>query len=156
MAQGKKTYGNLYQQHYLDQYRMYVASVEKISDRRESANKYFVTVNSALFVVAGFVIQYTHSKRGLLLAGISILGVLICTIFWFLINSYKQLNTAKFTMLHEIESNLPIELYKREWDVLGRGEDKKKYYPFSHIERLIPIVFGVAYLCIAIFVGVWL
>ncbi len=155
MAQDKKTYGSLYQQHYLEQYKLYVNGVEKISDRRESANKYFVTINSALLVVSGFVVQYTHSKQHMLLSGLALLGVIVCVIFGFLINSYKQLNTAKFKMLHEIEVSLPIELYKKEWDVLGNGKNRRKYYPFSHIERLIPVIFAVAYIAILVIVGFW-
>jgi hypothetical protein len=47
--------------------------------------------------------------------------------------------------LHQIENSLPIELYKQEWETLGKGENKKLYFPFSHIEKIIPIVFGVSY-----------
>jgi len=37
-------------------------------------------------------------------------------------------------------------LYKYEWDVLGRGLNRKLYLPLSHIEMFIPIIFGLIYL----------
>lgn len=36
-------------------------------------------------------------------------------------------------------------LYDYEWKILKEGKDKKTYYPFSHVEMLIPWVFGFIY-----------
>lgn len=131
---------------YFEQYKLYIESIEKISDRRDSANKYFITINSSIFVLAGLVIQYTHENKKLFLIGLCVLGLFISVIFWYLINSYKQLNTGKFTMVHKIEQKLPLKLYKDEWEILGKGKNRKKYYPFSHIERLISSLLGIYYL----------
>ena len=76
---------------------------------------------------------------------LSIAGILICMIFGLLLNSYKQLNSGKFKVIHEIEQNIPLSLYSYEWEMLGKGKNKKLYYPFSHIELLIPWVFGIVY-----------
>lgn len=142
----------------LEQYKIYVSSVEKISDRRENANKYFVTLNSVVILAGTFLIDHVLNKGLLifLLLGVLFLGVFICIIFYFLINSYKQLNTAKFKLLHEIEKKLPLQLYAREWDILGKGTDKNRYFPFSHIERIIPIAFSFIYTVSIIFLIVWL
>lgn len=131
---------------YFEQYKLYIEGIEKISDRRDSANKYFITINSSIFVLAGLVIQYTHENKRLFLIGLCVLGLFISIIFWCLINSYKQLNTGKFAMVHKIEQKLPLKLYKDEWKILGEGKNKKKYYPFSHIERLIPSLLGICYI----------
>jgi hypothetical protein len=131
---------------YFEQYKLYIESIEKISDRRDSANKYFMAINSSIFVLAGLVIQYTHDNKRLFLIGLCVLGLFISIIFWRLINSYKQLNTGKFAMVHKIEQKLPLKLYKDEWKILGEGKNKKKYYPFSHIEQLIPSLLGVCYI----------
>jgi hypothetical protein len=77
---------------------------------------------------------------------LALLGVAICIIFWFLLNAYKQINSGKFKVIHEIEKNLPLALYDYEWKILGEGKNKKIYYPFSHIELLIPWIFGLIYL----------
>lgn len=136
---------------YFEQYKLYIEGIEKISDRRDSANRYFITLNSSIFVLAGLVIQYTHDNQKLFLIGLCILGLATSVIFWFLINAYKQLNTGKFAMVHKIEEKLPLKLYKDEWKILGEGKSKKKYYPFSHIERLIPLLLGICYLSAIIY-----
>lgn len=140
---------------YFEQYRLYVEGIEKISDRRDSANRYFITLNSSIFVLAGLIIQYTHENKQLFLVGLCVLGLLTSVIFWFLINAYKQLNTGKFEMVHKIESKLPLKLYKDEWKILGGGKDKRKYFPFSHIERLIPILFFVCYSVATVYLFIW-
>ncbi len=155
MVADKSKFSDKYAEYYFEQYKIYIAGMERISDRRESANRHFITLNSAILVLSGLVIQYTNSHKALLLLGLCGLGLAICVIFWFLINSYKQLNTAKFTMLHDMESKLPIEMYKNEWEILGEGKDKKKYFPFSHNERLIPLAFGLAYVVMATIIFLW-
>lgn len=131
---------------YFEQYKLYIESIEKVSDRRDSANKYFMTINSSIFILAGLVIQYIHENKKLFLIGLCVLGLCISIIFWFLINSYKQLNSGKFVMVHKIEQKLPIKLYADEWKILGEGKNKKKYYPFSHIEQLTPSLLGICYI----------
>jgi hypothetical protein len=142
-------------QRYFEQYKLYIGGIEKISDRRDSANRYFITLNSSIFVLAGLVIQYTQNNQKLFLIGLCLLGLAVSVIFWFSINAYKQLNTGKFAMVHIIEEKLPLQLYKDEWKILGEGKNKKKYFPFSHIERLIPIVFFVCYLGVLVYLVFW-
>ena len=145
-SKNEKDYGSDYKEHLFEQYKLYVESVEKTSDRRQHANNYFITINTALISLIGLSFQIKFFEN---LAGIksilALLGIIVCVIFWFLIRSYKQLNTGKFAVIHEIEKNLPLALYKYEWEVLGEGKDNKKYYPFSHVELFVPWVFGILY-----------
>ncbi|HET8574599.1 MAG TPA: hypothetical protein VFM02_00300 [Candidatus Paceibacterota bacterium] len=141
-----------YEEQYFEQYKLYVNSMEKISDRRESVNKQFLALNSAILVLVGLVLKNTSVHQSLFLVGLSLLGMLICIVSWFLLTSYKQLNTGKFKIIHEIEQKLPLQLYKSEWEALGEGKNKKKYFPFSHVERLVPVIFALAYLLIVIFI----
>jgi len=85
-----------------------------------------------------------------------IAGIVICYFWYRIIFSYKGLNTGKFEVIHAIESKLPLSLYDTEWEVLGRGKEKNKYWPFSHIEIKIPWVFIFLYglILIALFLGV--
>jgi hypothetical protein len=149
-------YGDSYKNHLMNQYELYLNSAESISSRRESANKYFLGINSVFIVAGSFLIERVSVKNDLiiLLFGILLMGLSVCVIFFYLINSYKQLNTAKFKLLHSIEEELPLNLYSKEWEILGKGEDKKKYFPFSHIERIIPFLFGLAYLGGIIFLAI--
>lgn len=150
-SKSKKEYGSDYKNHFFEQYKLYIEGVEKTSDRRQQANNYFITINTALISFVGLSFQITFFENNTWIrALLSLVGIIICAVFWFLIRSYKQLNTGKFEVIHKIEENLPLALYKYEWEVLGKGKDNQKYYPFSHIELLIPFVFGLIYVLLGL------
>jgi hypothetical protein len=151
-SQQEEDYGDQYKSHLFEQYRLYVESVEKTSDRRQHANNYFITINTALISLIGlsFQIKVLEDVSWVKVL-LSLVGIIICVVFWYLIRSYKQLNTGKFEVIHQIEEKLPLALYKHEWSVLGHGKDKKVYYPFSHIELWIPWVFGLIYTLLGLY-----
>jgi hypothetical protein len=147
-AAKSKEYGDNYKQHLFEQYKMLIESIEKTSDRRLLANNTFIAINSAIFTLIGLTFQIESlNKDASFRMLLSIIGILISIIFFFLIRSYKQLNSGKFIVVHEIEDHLPLRLYKYEWKKLGEGKDSKKYYPFSHIEMLLPwsiiLIYGI-------------
>lgn len=145
-SKSEKDYGENYKEHLFEQYKLYVESIEKTSDRRQHANNYFITINTALISFIGLSFQYRILENVVWIKSLlSFVGILICIVFWLLIRSYKQLNTGKFIVIHEIEKHLPVALYKYEWEILGEGKNRKIYYPFSHIELFIPWVFGAIY-----------
>jgi len=147
----EKEYGQEYKNHLFSQYQLYVESSEKISDRRQNANNYFITINTVLISFLGILFQVKILENIVWIKFLtSLIGIIICVIFWFLLRSYKQLNTGKFKVIHEIEQKLPLALYDYEWHILKEGKDKKTYYPFSHIEMIIPWVFGIIYLVLAV------
>ena len=131
-SQTKEDYGDEYEKHLFEQYKLYIESAEKISDRRQNANNYFITINTALITLLGlsFQVSFLENLSWLrsLLAG---MGIIICIIFWYLLRSYKQLNTGKFKVIHEIEQHLPLALYDYEWKILEEGKNKKIYYLFN-------------------------
>ncbi len=150
-AQEEKDYGEYYKSHLFEQYKLYVDSIEKTSDRRQQTNSYFIGINTALITLIGLSLEIDALKDSIWLRPIiSLLGVIISVVFWFLIRSYKQLNSGKFQVIHEIEELLPLKLYVHEWNILEKGKNYKKYYPFSHIELLIPWVFAMMYIVIGI------
>jgi len=126
----------------LEIYKIYLQMADKISDRRQSANSFFLTINT---VIIGFIsyisISNTAHSSNLFYVLVSIAGMVICYYWYRLIRSYKDLSSGKFKVIHQIESNLPLSPYDTEWEMLGRGKDKKKYLPFTKIEMRIPWVF---------------
>jgi hypothetical protein len=54
-----------------------------------------------------------------------------------------------------IEERLPLALYDTEWEALGRGKDKKKYWPFSHIEQYVPWIFVGLYAILLLSLVPW-
>lgn len=151
-SKSEKVYGKEYSSHLFEQYKLFIDSIEKTSDRRQQANNYFIAINTALISIIGLSFQVKVFDNATWLKSLlALLGIIICVIFWFLIRSYKQLNTGKFEVIHEIEKQLPLALYKYEWEILGEGKEKNKYYPFSHIELWIPWVFGTIYAILGIY-----
>ena len=139
-------YGPLYKNHLFEQYKLYLEGAEKTSDRRQSTNNYFIAINGALVSTLGLIFQVKQFNNLIWIKPLlAFVGIIICIIFWILIRSYKQLNTGKFAVIHEIEERLPLALYGFEWKILKEGKDKNIYYPFSHVELLIPWVFGFIY-----------
>ena len=145
-------YGRSYKEHLLEQYKLYVASAEKISDRRQNANNYFLAINTAFISLFGLSLQIEFlKKQNEFKIFLPILGFIVSVIFWILLRSYKQLNTGKFKVIHEIEKRLPLSIYGYEWYKLDKGEKYKTYFPFSKVELLIPVVFGVLYIALGLF-----
>jgi len=54
----EKNYGDKYREHLFEQYRLYIGSAEKISDRRQNANSYFITINTALIALLSLSFKY--------------------------------------------------------------------------------------------------
>jgi hypothetical protein len=146
-----------FQDHLLEQYKLYIEMTDRISQRRQSANTWFLTINTALLTAIGAFLTKEAAANVIttdisiaVLLVISFAGGLNCLLWWRLIVSYKQMNSGKFSVIHEIENKLPLKIYDAEWEALGRGEDSSLYQPFTHIEQLVPLVFGLLYLSLII------
>lgn len=132
--------------HLLEQYKLYVEMADRISQRRTSANSYFLSVNSAILAFVGYL---TSTKDTFEYLWVLALAGMALTAFWYTgIISYKNLNTAKWAVVHEIEKRLPISPYDAEWDAVQRGNNSKLYKPISHIELGVPWVFAVLHLIV--------
>lgn len=69
-------------------------------------------------------------------------------VWYYNIKSYKQLNSGKFEVIHEMEENLPFDCFKKEWKHLDSGSDTSKYLKLTKIEQHIPVVFCLLFLII--------
>lgn len=124
--------------HLLEQYRLYVEMADRISQRRTTANTYFLTVNSAILAFVGYLTSKDSMDYMWLLA----MAGSMLTLFWYnIIISYRNLNTAKWQVVQDIEKRLPISPYDAEWDAVQRGTNPKLYRPISHVESWVPWVF---------------
>jgi hypothetical protein len=135
-------YGASYKEHCLEIYKTYLEMADRISGRRQSANSFFLTINTALIGLVGYVQmngggQSTQNFYWL----VSVAGIVLCYLWYRIVKSYKDLNSGKFKVIHEIEKQLPLSPYDAEWTAVGRGEDPKLYLPFTRIEMIIPWIF---------------
>jgi len=76
----------------------------------------------------------------------SLLGLLLCGIWYMNIESYRQLNRGKFKIIHEMEEKLPFQCYKEEWKVLGEGRDYSRYRQLTVVEKKVPLIFCTPFL----------
>lgn len=143
-----ETYGPDYRQHLLEQYKLFVESADRVSERRTSANNYLLTVNAFLVTLYGLAAGWGDNRAWAFVVPVA--GVLVCITWLVLIRSYRNLNTAKFKVIHELEEQLPAALFDREWEHAQRGEGKA-YKPLTHVEPYIPFVFAALYLILAIY-----
>jgi len=149
----KETYGDSFEAHLFEQYKHYVESAEKISERRVSANNYLLTVNAFLVTLYGLAAASKLNIYWTILVPVA--GLLVSLTWYRIITSYRDLNTVKFKVIHELEQHMPASLYAYEWKKAQEGRGKA-YHPLSHLEQWIPIVFTVLYLLLVIVGGLGL
>ena len=131
----------------LEQYKIYVEMADRISARRGLTNTFFLTLNSAIFTLVGaFWTRSPHAASWLLIFPVIVLSAECLAWFW-LVRSYRQLNSAKYAVIGAFEERLPASPYWRaEWTALGEGKDPGRYWPLSHLEQWIPILFAISYI----------
>lgn len=153
-------YGDKYNDHLLEQYKLYVQMADKISDRRATANSFFLSLNSFLLTVLGVLPQLKSNIVEFTLIWVIVVaigGISFCLAWIMLIRGYRKLNGAKFEVINKIEEKLPVSMYESEWKHLGGLKEKVRllpftigYSPLSLIERWVPIVIIFLYISLAI------
>ncbi|MGR3939274.1 RipA family octameric membrane protein [Streptomyces sp. BRA346] len=137
-----------YRQAVLEQYKLYVEMADRVSARRNLANTFFLSLNSAVVAVVAAVSgrALASASAWLLLAGLAImLGQ--CVAWFVMVRSYRQLNAAKYAVIGALEERLPAFAYSRaEWGALRQGRDWRTYLPLTHVEQWVPVLFCFSYL----------
>lgn len=153
-------YGQKFQDHLLEQYKLYVEMADRISQRRDQSNRFYSALLTGLLAVISVVAklsdwQTSGNLLSVVLISVGLAGLAVCAIWFINIRSYKQLNSGKFRIIHEVEEQLPFPLYKKEWDYLRPPAGKKKYFQLTRIEQFIPIALAIPYLFLIIYAIVY-
>jgi hypothetical protein len=128
----------------LEIYKMLVEMADRVSQRRQSANNFYLSVNTAL--VGGSAYLRTLEPNDFTVVVLSIAGMAICTLWSRNILSYKTLNEAKFAVINDIEDKLAEQPFLDEWRKLDPDGDGKRHKPFHKVEGAVPWVFAAVYL----------
>lgn len=144
----KTQYGNDYNGHLLEQYKLYVEMADRVSQRRMDTNKFFISVQTLMIA---FITLFNKDSYMVLIIA-ALIGFLLSCAWFFLLKNYRQLNSSKFKVIHELESQLPCAPYNKEWDHLGKGREKGIYWPLSHLEIALPVVFAIMYLIFIVYI----
>lgn len=122
---------------------------DRISARRMIANTFFATVNTGLLALLG---------DGGLPCYVSLAGVVLSFVWWALLKSYRDLNSAKFKVIHEMEKRLPVKIFDDEWAILKKEAPAPElrlarmrqwlaqYRELGQVERIVPWMFAALYL----------
>lgn len=139
-------YGQQYKDHLIEQYKLFVEMADNVSARRAQTNAFYITVLSALLAIVSIAAEKFPSDVQLVtFLAVSLLGGTLCYVWNVNIRSYRQLNSGKFKVIHEMEEQLPYPCYTREWEFLGKGENAQKYLQLTRIERYVPYLMAVPF-----------
>lgn len=139
-------YGDSFTMHLLEQYKLYVQSAENVSSRRIATTRYLLTLSAALLAVYG--LQSSAPNQSDWMLAIPGTGIFVSILWYLIIKSYRDLNTAKFKIIHKLEEHLPATLFHYEWIIANRGRGKA-YTAVTNIEKWLPCLFICAHSLIA-------
>ncbi len=122
-----------------EQYRLFVDSAEKISDKRINQNNIYLTFSLALvsfLSVTNIAEIYFYI--------VNILGIIISFIWLFTIDNYAKRNQVKFNIINEYESQNNLKWFSEE-------EKRIAVLPnLTFFEKILPIIFGIIYIILMV------
>ena len=106
-------------------YKLHAELADRVSQRREGANRLYVTLLVGLVVFVAALLRFGAGDRSIqmIMWPVGALGALLSASWYIVIRSCRQLNDGKFLALHELEKQLPYAFFTREWELLGEGRD---------------------------------
>jgi len=147
MSVNKDKYGEKFNEHLLEQYKLYVEMADRISERRMQTNKFYISLLSGLLALLSILVSMDKFfNQTVIFIIVSLLGIALCILWHINIRSYRQLNSGKFKVIHEMEQYLPFPCYDKEWELLGEGKEKSKYLQLTRVEKYIPLILSIPYI----------
>jgi hypothetical protein len=139
----------------LEQYKLYVETMEKLVARRQTLHSIMLTGNAFLMSVAGFFVTKVEVPlsfpSGVGVITVAFAGILLSLTWQKLSKNYGLLNRGKFEVIHTLETHLPASLFWAEWVALGKEKKKGNYQSMAEIEAMIPTVFILCYAALVLF-----
>lgn len=128
----------------LEIFKLMVEMADRVSQRRQAANNFYLSVNTALIGASAYLSTLRPSWAGV--AVISVAGIAISILWVRNIGSYKTLNAAKFEVINEIEKSLSFQPFAQEWSILDPDGDGQRHQPFHRVEVAVPWVFAAVHI----------
>ena len=127
-----------------DVYPLFVQDTARLSDRRQSMNALYLSVNSLLLGAIALLAQQGGLTNILFLAAefiIAVAGIIIAAQWRRLIDKYRDLLKLRYALLIEMENQKPFPSATKVYT----SEAMEKLYGFSEIERRLPMIFQWVY-----------
>ncbi len=165
MSMEDNKYGEKFKEQLLEQYKLYVEMADRTSERRMRTNEFYISLLSVLLALLSILVSLSNicsvsissisnignPNQTLIFVIVSLLGIVLCALWHINIRSYRQLNSGKFKIIHEMEQNLPFPCYRKEWEILGEGREKDKYLQLTRVEKYIPLILSAPYIFLLLY-----
>ncbi|WP_266080608.1 RipA family octameric membrane protein [Haladaptatus caseinilyticus] len=123
----------------LELWKQYEQTARDVSNRRLKNNRFYQRLLGA--TVAGVGVAAKFNAIGpFVYVVVGLIGVAISLLWMMHIVSYKQLNSGKYDVLHDLESELPYQPFSQEWKKLDRGRDPTTFITHTSVEIWWPRV----------------
>ena len=119
-----------------EQYKLFIESAEKNSDKRITQNNIYLTINIAF--ISYISTKVLDLKQNIIM---TIIGILICIVWLCTINNYAKRNKVKFEIINESEYG---KLYKEEWKRINILTSLTTY------EKISSVIFIILYIALFI------
>ena len=125
----KQLYGNSYQSHLIEQYKICVEMADRISDRRMQTNKFYISILSIFLTLPSLILEKKLSDgyQNTIFLLTALLGFALCAAWLINIESYRKLNSAKFKIINEMEADIAVNNAKidkqTQSDLLRMGQE---------------------------------
>lgn len=134
----------------LELFKLYVATAEKVSDRRGQVNSWMISVHSLISGAFGFLQSGQYSvnsdfEKSVWLLAIPLSGIIVCVSWIRLLESARLLNYAKFVVIQNFEKKFDQLYFKMEQIEYKSAKLKKPRISFSVSEKFVPYAFLVLY-----------
>ena len=141
---------DLRQSELLELYKLHTELADRVSQRREGANRLYVSLLVGVIVLVAVLLRLgtdgISADTVLLCTGF--LGMLLSASWYIVIRSYRQLNSGKFLALQDLESHLAYPFFVKEWELLGKGKERGRYWKLTVVETGLPSIFFVLSGCL--------
>ena len=136
----------------LEIYKLHAELADRVSQRREGANRLFVSLLTGTLIFLAALLRYGAETIpvGAVVTAIGIFGISLAVAWYVIVRSYRQLNSGKFAALHELEEKLAYPFFQREWELLEGGKSISRYWKLTVVETFLPLIFALLYLALII------
>jgi len=142
----QEVYGGKYYEYLLEQYKLYVITADKIRERQQYTNNYFLIFNSIFVAIFGVLYGFASMTKQYMWQYLLLFAGFLVSITWGTFSSRsRQSNSVRLALIHEIESKLPMELHYSENKIMEENKGNP-YLNYSILEQYMPWIFAGIYI----------
>ena len=125
-------------------YFEFCRSIETNIDRRYQANRFNLSILTALWVSLGYLLtahgEVSPDVSGKVAMAINVVWFVISVIWFFQILRFREVSRVKYAVATELEKELGISVYAKEEEVFSRSSSVIEY---TQIEMMLPLLSGI-------------